>query len=667
MATSRPSGIESQIPRNALALLMVAQAAVVAPHAMQLSPWIIVVCFVCGCWRTLVYQGRWAFPSRAVKAALVVCGSVGVVLSSSGGFSLEAFVSLLVLAFGFKLVEMKSRRDAYVVIFMAYFVVAAEFLFDQSLFVAVYEFVAVIIVTAAMVGLNQMRTRVRPMASARLALSLMMQALPLTVVLFLFFPRVMPLWSVPVPGNTPIGLQEEIEPGDLTGLTQSDAVAFRVVFDDGPPPFYRELYWRGVVYNQFENGRWRMAPPQFGADIHLGTAEQGAYEVMLEPTAQNWLYGLAVPTQFDNRARLTRDMRLITEDPVLSVTRYRLSSAPGARFGLALSEAERALETHLPDVDENPRLAAFARDLYRREGDEQRFAQALLEHIRAEPYAYTLKPPALGEGARLDAFWFDTRSGFCAHYASAFVYAMRSVGIPARMVGGYLGGEINPLSDHIVVRQYDAHAWAEVWLEGQGWQRFDPTGAVAPERVEQGLAAALSSQDRLSLSALTNARFGEQGLVGRLLYMFDSVDHNWNMFVVGFDGGVQEQFLSRWLGDLTPARVGLTMLVLGALCLGLTGGILFLRRRPKSRHPAVRLYERFVARAARLGLQRQAGETPGAFVRRAGLNAGVESALIEQLAQQLEAALYDPDAADDSDAVRAGLRRLALRMTFATR
>ncbi len=667
MAAEDRAGIGSQIPRNALALLMVAQAAVVLPHAMQLSPWIIIVCFVCGCWRTLVYQGRWDFPSRIIKAALVVSGSIGVILSSSNGFSLEAFVSLLVLAFAFKLVEMKSRRDAYVVIFLAYFVVATEFLFEQGLFVALYEFLAVIIVTAAMVGLNQMHTRVRPMASVRLATSLLLQALPLTVVLFLFFPRVMPLWNVPVPGNNAIGLQEEVSPGDLAELTQSDSVAFRVVFDDGTPVLYKQLYWRGVVYNVLEDGRWKAGDvPPGQPRIRMGASRQLGYEVLLEPTAQNWLYGLAVPAQLDARAKLTPDLRMLTRDPILSVFRYRMASAPGADFGVRLTEPEAQHETYIPEDSRNPRMDGYARKLYLSNPDTERFAEALLSRIRSQPYHYTLNPPALPRSGYIDSFWFDTQSGFCSHYASAFVYAMRSVGIPARMVGGYLGGELNPLSGHLVVRQYDAHAWAEVWVKGKGWRRYDPTGAVAPERVEQGLAAALSSQDRQSLSALTNARMGDTSMLGRMLYMFDSVEHNWNMFVVGFDGGVQEKFLSRWLGELTPARVGLVMLALGALCLALTALLLFFRRRPKSRDPVVRAYRRFVARASRLGFAQEPGETPGAFVARVGESVGVEPDQVQALTTSLEEALYNPEARPKTaHELSRGLRRLSVRLTFA--
>ena len=181
----------------------------------------------------------------------------------------------------------------------------------------------------------------------------------------------------------------------------------------------------------------------------------------------------------------------------------------------------------------------------------------MLQYIRTEPYFYTLSPPLLSNAGSVDAFWFDSRRGFCSHFAGAFVYMARAVGIPARMVGGYQGGEVNPLTGHLVVRQFDAHAWTEVWLEGRGWVRFDPTAAVAPARIESGLSAALSESDREVLSSVTGARFeGVPGLKD-VVYLFESMQHRWNLWVVGYDTEMQARYLADLLGEVTPTRVGL--------------------------------------------------------------------------------------------------------------
>jgi hypothetical protein len=234
---------------------MVAQLVVIIPHMLQLSIWIIAVALFCGLWRTQIYRGRWNYPNSWVRAILVGTSVVGVALGGAVSFSLEAATSLLVLAFALKLLEMNNRRDAYLVIFLSYFVISTQFLFDQSLPIAIYELFAIVVVTAALVGLHQLHSQVRPLASIRLAGWLVVQALPLTVVLFLLFPRVGPIWSVPMPGGFKTGISEHLTPGDVASLSQSDELAFRAVFNSRIPA-HRDLYWRGLVYSKFAAGTW---------------------------------------------------------------------------------------------------------------------------------------------------------------------------------------------------------------------------------------------------------------------------------------------------------------------------------------------------------------------------------------------------------------------------
>jgi len=652
MAGNNPSGIGFQIPRNSLALLMVSQAAVVLPHFAQLSPWIIVVGLLCGLWRTRVYQGRIGYPSRSVKAFFVVLGTFGVFVSGHEPLSLEVFVSMLVLAFAFKLVEMKTRRDAVVVIFLCYFIIAAQFLFEQTLPIALYELVATVLVTAAMVGLNQMHTDVRPVASIRLATGLVLQAVPLAVVLFLFFPRLMPLWSMPLPGSAASGLSEAMTPGDIANLSQSDELAFRVEFD-GQMPAYRELYWRAVVYSEFLDGTWKIGAPIEESPMLLRSGDTDiSYEVMMSPTARKWIYALDVPIEQDARATLQADYHLEVANPITSIFRYHVRSALDHTRGLNLTPAMYARETRLPEGD-NPRLVAYARDLHSRHPQTREFATTMLDHIRNEPFVYTLSPPTLPKRNSIDTFWFDSRRGFCAHYAGAFVFAMRSVGIPARLVGGYLGGEVNPIGGYLVVRQYDAHGWAEVWIEGEGWIRFDPTSAVAPNRIESGLASALEAAERSNLSLLTNARFDAGSLMSRALLMFDSIEHRWNMFVVGYDSQVQQHFLSEWLGDLKPARIALIMVALGGICFGLVAFVLFFRHRPAARNPSADRIHRFARFAGRYGFVREVSESPQAFVHRVSDGIGNDTTVGESVARDVESVMYGGE-----PLTRAALRRL---------
>ena len=668
MATNNPSGIGFQIPRNSLALLMVAQAAVVLPHFAQLSPWIIVVGLLCGLWRTRVYQGRIGYPSRAIKAFFVVLGTFGVFVSAQTALSLEVFVSMLILAFAFKLIEMKTRRDAVVVIFLSYFIIAAQFLFEQTLPVALYELSATMLVTAAMVGLNQMHTEVRPWASIRLAAGLVFQSVPLAVVLFLFFPRLMPLWSMPLPGSVASGLSEEMTPGDIANLSQSDELAFRVEFKDEMPA-YRELYWRAVVYSDFLEGTWKMVEPIEEPPVLLRSGSRDvSYEVMMSPTARKWIYALDVPIEQDARATMRSDFHLEVANPITSVFRYRVRSALVHTRGPELSLQMRARETRVPDGD-NPRLVAYARDLHARYPDPREFAAAILSHIRDEPYVYTLSPPTLPKRDSIDAFWFDSRRGFCAHYAGAFVFAMRSVGIPARLVGGYLGGEVNPNGGYLVVRQFDAHGWAEVWIDGEGWVRVDPTSAVAPNRIESGLASALEGSERSNLSLLTNARFDTGSLLSRALMTFDSIEHRWNMFVVGYDGQVQQNVLGKWFGDLKPGRTALIMVASGGVCFGLVAFVMFFQRRPASRNQSPNLIHRFARFAARYGFEREITESPQAFVRRVSDGIGNDAAFGESVAREIESVMYggEPMTRAAVDRLRSTLRRLQVSLALTLR
>lgn len=663
--SSKGAGVAQQIPRNSLALLIVSQAAVIVPLAAHISLWIAGVCLFCGYWRTQVHMGRWGYPGGWVKAGLVFAAIGGIALSGYRTFSLEAAASLLVLAFALKLVEMKNRRDAYLVIYLSYFLIATAFLFDQSMALAAYEVLAAIVITAAMVGLNQLQSRVRPVASLKVAAALVLQAVPLTLVLFLLFPRIAPLWSIPVPSAATTGISDKLTPGDVATLTQSDELAFRAVFD-GDVPAQRDLYWRGLVYSNFKYGTWSIAEPLAAITPPPGVGETTRYEIFLEPTQSKWLFSLDTPVEHGQRMELLGDYRLVNPEPVMSVMRYKLLSDSGAAMDPELDQQIRIRETRIDDPQDNPRLQAFAENLFEQTGSAEAMVEALLSHLIDKGYRYTLQPPELGDRFynTIDQFWFDTQAGFCTHYAGAFVYALRSVGIPARMIGGYQGGEYNPVTGHLMVRQYQAHSWVEVWLPDQGWTRYDPTSVVAPARLENGLNAALSSEDRATLAFITNARFGNAGLINNILQWADSLEHRWNLWVVGYDADTQSSVLKDLLGQVTPTRVGFALLAGGGFSLLLVTGAIFWRRRPRQRHPVERLMHRFSTGMARSGYGREPGETPAAYI---GRLAGMADLDGTEMAQRMQRQLYDPDGGNvgvERRKLRKDLRRLRFRLAL---
>ena len=659
-----------QIPRNALALLMMAQLAVLLPHMAQLSLWIVGVALFCGFWRTQIFRGRWGYPNALIKGLLVLCSIIGVAVSGTGGFSLEGATALLLLAFALKLLEMKTRRDAILVIFLSYFVIATQFLFDQSLPLAVYEVGATVLVTAALIGMNQVHAQVRPLRSLRIAGYLIAQAVPLTLVLFLFFPRIAPLWSMPLPSGAKTGLSDRMKPGDVARLSRSDELAFRVSFQ-GEVPANPELYFRGLVFPRYRDGEWIASPGDELGRSELGprgSAEPLRYDVLIEPTASKWLFGLDTVASPRGPLMRTEYHTLQANNPVHAVFRYRVESYPDQLLEpTELSESIRA-ESLALQADRNPRLRRLARRWWQAAGGEVRqFAATLIEHIRTEPFHYTLTPGVLPEVDAVDAFWFDSREGFCTHYAGATVVAFRAVGVPARLVAGYQGGVINSITGHLEVRQYDAHSWVEYWEAGQGWQRLDPTAAVAPDRIRQGLSAALSSADRSQLSLFANARLGEGGLIGTALEWFDSLEHRWNLWVVGFDDNQQRGLLTRLLGELTPRRIGLAMLAGGALSLSLVTLLLFWRARPLPRPALERSLLLVQQGAERLGYPRQLQESPGRYFDRL-LAQGVLKAPVptgpagQSFGEQLEAALYNPSAPAQGERLKRQLRQWRWRL-----
>jgi transglutaminase-like putative cysteine protease len=675
-------GVLDQIPRSSLVLLFVAQAAVIAPQVPRLSPWILGVWLVCVVWRVLVYQGRWGYPGTITKAGLILLAAVGVGVGHGQLYGLDPASALLVVAFSLKLLEMHDRRDALVVIYLAYFVLAVEFLYGQSMALTAYQLGAALLVTASLVGLHQSWSRPRTRESLRTAAVLMLQAVPLTIVMFVFFPRVAPLWSVPLPdAASRTGISDEMTPGDISSLGNSDELAFRAEFE-GEAPSNPGLYWRALTLSEYDPaaGTWSTgSPPRLESGDTLvwypgmrrtpGWIErldlEGPslrYTVVMEPTYRRWLFGIDVAVPRTDRIGVGADFRLFVQEPVASRMRYEVTSYPRAELDPVLDPAMRTRETALPSAG-NPRTRELLEELEAGTASVPELIQRILGHFRTEAFYYTLQPPTL-TGDRIDRFLFDTRRGFCGHYAGAFVYMMRLAGVPARVVAGYQGGEPNPLGNYLIVRQYDAHAWAEVWLEGQGWRRVDPTAAVAPERIERGADAdfreAVGGEGGLAAEDL-----GGMAWALDLLYWVDSLEYRWNIFVLSYDATLQSRFLRDLLGEVTPTRVAIAVTVAGALAMALSALGFFLGVVRGRRDPLHRAHDRFAAAFARAGTPRAPHETPRAYADRLAAAHPELADEVRSIAADLDAALWDPrgDRALPEDLDRR-LRRLSARLVL---
>lgn len=657
---------DQQVPRNALVWIIISLFTLVAPHAERLPLWVLAVYLFAAGWRIMVYQGRWSFPGRLVKAALIIASFSGIYLSYGSVVGLEPTIALLLTAFALKLIELHRRKDAYVLLFLGYFICITEFLFSQDLLVVLYSLLNVVLVTTALVALHRPGEHQFNRKTIRLASILVLQSLPLMLVLFFLFPRIGPLWTVPLKSHTAkTGVSDFMRPGDISRLGKSDEVAFRVQFDGDIPP-QSALYWRGLVFSKLEEGAWRALryydipaserrPPPVATD-----GEPLGYQVIMAPTQQNWLYSLRYARPDSPGIMSSADYLLFSPAELEEERLYRVQSWPDAVLDASLSDWRRETDLRLP-ADENPQTLALAAQLRGQYSDDAELVDAVLAMFSQQGFGYTLEPPLLPSRNPVDAFLFESRLGFCEHFAAAFVTLMRAAGVPARVVAGYQGGEVNPLNRTVIVHQFDAHAWAEVWLEGEGWVRVDPTAAVSPDRIEWGLEQAMQGQGSfLSDSPLSPLRYRSVAWVNTLRLRYDALTWRWQSWVVGFDREEQFQFLNRAFDGISARKFMVVLLASGLLVLGPVAFVL-LRKRNKHRISETdRYYLRFCERLAREGVRREAGEPPREFAARAARSLPPLAESIQRITDLYMQLTYSAEPAEGSHTL-AELRRAVRR------
>lgn len=581
----------------------------IAPLAPHVPAWLILATGCALFWRALLAWKQLALPPRWLLVLLVVASSAGVYWQFRTLFGQNPGVALLMLFMALKQLEARSIRDGFAVIFLAFFLALAPFFYGQSIPAALASIVGIVIAVATLLALNDVD--VQPRLLLRRTGLMLAQAVPLMLVLFVLFPRVQgPLWALPRDAHSgTTGLSDSMTPGSISALSQSDAIAFRAHFAAGIPA-RRLLYWRGPVLSDFDGRTWRPTDDRPHTRLPYPEPDSGGidYEMIIEPHNQRWLLALDLPGRVAADQLATADFQLLSKEPLL--TRQRLTLRAFPQFIAGWDEATDNLHraTNLP-AGSNPRLQARAAQWRTQAGSDEDVIEQAKTFFRDQRLIYTLVPPLLGEQSA-DEFLFDTKQGFCEHFASAFAIAMRAAGIPARVVTGYQGGEINPVDGWLIVRQYDAHAWTEVWLPGRGWQRIDPTAISAPTRIDVSLAAAVPEGDPLPLLMRADLRW-----LHDLRFQWEAIANTWNQWVLGYNPERQRELLRR-LGMKEPDWRGMTSALSLASGLFLAALAVWAIRRRRRIDPALVLWNKISRRLARHGLARHDAEGPLAYAQR---------------------------------------------------
>ena len=582
-----------------------------APHTSHLPLWVSLLALILMSWRAwLAYSGA-ALPPHWLLLTLTL-GSVGALsISFHALFGREIGVTLLILLAALKLLEMHARRDALLLIYLCCFIIITNFFYSQSILTALLMCATLLLIMATWVHMQAEKLALLP--RLRIATLLLAQAIPLTLLLFVLFPRVQgPLWGLPQDAFASSGLSDSMTPGSISKLSLSDAVAFRVQFN-GKVPRRDQMYWRGPVLWAFDGRSWTQGPLLRASPAQLDELDDAVdYTLTLEPHNKTWLFALEMPTQTSIPATLGADFQLSGRYSVTARIRYSVHSQLKFRAN-ALEDAlqlRRALQfPHLL----NPRTEELAASWRAQSADDAEVVRTALTYFNRENFGYTLEPPPLPGLHAVDDFLFGTRLGFCEHYASSFVLLMRAAGIPARVVTGYQGAEYNDLGNYFIVRQSDAHAWAEVWLAGRGWIRVDPTAAVSPARVQSGLAAALQNNAALPLLERT-----QSPLLLKLRSNLDALTNQWNQWVLGYDPERQFAFLTRLgMEDISWQKMALTMMGGMAFVIGVFTLLMLQRMTLHEKDVAQRLYLKFCNKLARSGVVRAAHEGAHDYATRA--------------------------------------------------
>ncbi len=603
----------------------------------------------------LLWRGRLAFTAKALPGkwwllALLVVAIGATLLTHRTLLGRDAGVTLIAILLALKTLELRAKRDAFVIFFLSFFTMLTNFFYSQSLLTAFSMLLGLLGLLTALVNAHMPVGKPPLLQAAKTAGWMALLGAPMMVVLFLLFPRLAPLWGIPSDGMTGrSGLSASMQVGTIASLALDGSIAMRVRFEGATPP-QRNLYFRGPVLSNFDGREWRPSgsdfPSRYKLPANLSTVGTPIrYEVTLEPTSRPWLFvleaALQSPVLPQYQPRMNAELQWLTDRPISDLVRYKAESYPDFRHGPQQRAVGLQEFIELPPGF-NPRTLALAAEISRdpgiAQGDTQALVQAALARLRIGGYTYTLEPGVYGPNTA-DEFWFDRKEGFCEHIASAFVVLMRAMDIPARIVTGYQGGEVNPVDGLWTLRQSDAHAWTEVWHANQGWTRVDPTSAVAPGRT--GSFQRLIPPQGLVGQALGNF---SPTLAAQLRATWEAVNNRWNQWVLNYTEGKQLDLLKN-IGFKSPSWEDLSYVLLGIIVLVSLAGASWAWWERVQHDPWLRLLARARRRLAKAGIASSASTPPRQLALQVLSHRGQKGQALHDWLMQLEEQRYAPASA----------------------
>ncbi|MEE4244278.1 MAG: DUF3488 and transglutaminase-like domain-containing protein [Kangiellaceae bacterium] len=581
------------------------QLIVLLPFVTVFNPLLSAMVLIVPSWILLQHYRH---KSSAVNRWLLVGFTLlcsAYIISSYGTFrGKDAGVALFAIMYSLKILEANKYRDLNLLLTLGYFILSMSFLFTQSPLAVFYMFFGYIVITHTIMLAN---ATTQVMVDWKKSVKLILITTPLMIMLFVFFPRLAnPLWKTNSLSSGTSGISDSMTPGDVADLKLSDDPAFRVKFSTASRELLAsELYWRGIVFEDYDGLTWNRA--NIRDDVYF--RKQGVsyttdedlinYSITIEPTKQKWLFSLDFTKDTEGRVLYGTDGTILSSRIIEQRSRYEVTSDLNAQLDTSITQRIRQLNTQLPDGF-NPRSLIWAQQLFQTAATAQDYVRSLLQHINENEFFYTLAPPVMLEDM-VDDFWFEQQRGFCEHYAGSFVFMLRAVGIPARVVTGYQGGQYNDIGDYYLVRQKDAHAWVEYWSEGVGWTRVDPTSAIDPSRIDDLLLSEMGQRGFL-FDELPDADLIQSDFFDYAKQWLDSANTAWRDWILDFNQGSQSSLLS-WLKLSNLPRGAIVTLFVTIFAVVVFILLKFLQSGKASYDNVAKAYRQLINRLAKRGIK----------------------------------------------------------------